>query len=231
MLHTAAEVAFEFTVDPSLDGHENMRRDSALLDRAEEGVASCRVYSWTGPWVSLGRFQNATRDLMDPDLIPWVMRPTGGKAVLHGHDITVGLAMPLDLVPASEGPRSLQRAYRFAIRPLVEALRACGVPAAMGEDTSFIRSGLSSADCFVGNSPNDVVHEQTGLKVCGCALRFTRQALLLQASIPIGPPLVEPALLFQEPHRDSPGNWQDERFAEALQQSLAAAVHTTVVGT
>ena len=41
--------------------------------------------------------------------------------------------------------------------------------------------------------------ERTGVKVCGCALRMTDRTVLLQASIPVGPPLIDPARVFAEP--------------------------------
>ena len=56
-----------------------------------------------------------------------------------------------------------------------------------------------------------------GRKVCGCALKFTRNAILLQASIPIGEPLVEPGLLFDQPAPPSKVSAIDShQFAEAL---------------
>src|SRR4051812_23191761 len=113
-----------------------MERDIRLLDSAENGVAGCRIYTWDGPWVSLGRFQSPDRDLVDPERSNWVMRPTGGKAVLHGHDVTVGLAVPLRLLDLT-GQRSLKAVYRLVIGPLVEGLRACGIPARLAEETQF----------------------------------------------------------------------------------------------
>ena len=72
-----------------------MARDAELLERAERGESAARVYSWDGAWVSLGRFQRPEKALLRSEEIDWVMRPTGGKAVLHGHDVTVGIALPL----------------------------------------------------------------------------------------------------------------------------------------
>ncbi len=206
-----------FTVEGKLDGHANMARDLELLDRAEAGSAGCRVYGWDGPWVSLGRFQSPDRDLVDPSHTNWVLRPTGGKAVLHGHDVTVGLAVPLDLLGLDKG--ALKAAYRAVVQPLVAGLRACGVAARLAEDTRWSGQGKKTADCFAFSSPNDVVDEATGLKVCGCALRLTDSAVLVQASLPNGRPLVRPesvirsaALTYRE--------WDSEPFAAALERAL-----------
>lgn len=204
-----------------------MAADCALLENAENGVGGCRVYSWTGAWISLGKQQVASRDLLDADLVSWVMRPTGGKAVLHGHDVTVGLALPLALL-VREGEtverlsRSVRTVYRRIASPLVSALNECGVKAALGEDTRFAGRGQRSADCFAHVSPNDIVDRQSGLKVCGCALRLTSSAVLVQASIPNGRPLVDPQRLFAVPQSVSPREWDSSGFAEALRKTLSS---------
>src|ERR1044071_8581320 len=105
------------------DGPFNMAHDARLLEQAERGVIGHRVYGWTGPWISLGCYQNPERDLLDSNLVPWVMRPTGGKAVLHGHDVTVGLTFPLVVLsdrsgePVEKLARSIKAVYRLAIDP------------------------------------------------------------------------------------------------------------------
>jgi lipoate-protein ligase A len=207
-----------FSEEPRLDGATNMRRDVELLDEAELGRSGCRVYSWAGPWISLGRYQSPERDLCDPDGVPWVIRPTGGKAVLHGHDVTVGMALCLEQLSIER--ISLKSVYRAIIGPLVDGLRACGVPARLAEETRFSGRGARTADCFAFSSPNDVVDDISGLKVCGCALRLTERAVLLQASLPCGKPLVRPetairnaALSYRE--------WDPANFAPALGESLS----------
>lgn len=188
------------------DGPTNMARDSDLLVAAEAGGASARVYGWDGAWVSLGRFQRADTSLLPSAPVQWVERPTGGRGVLHGHDVTVALAFPLfGLVPPTEW-RSIRAVYRAAIAPLVLALRECGVNAGLGEKLSReIRSGeLRSPDCFAAVSANDVVDLETGIKICGCALRLTETAVLAQCSIPAGPPLIDPAQVYVHA---APAHW------------------------
>src|SRR5476651_54050 len=116
-----------------------MRRDLVLLDAAENGQVGARVYGWDGVWVTVGRFQSPERDLEDSLSTRWVLRPTVGKAVLHGHDVTVGLAAPLALLDAD--PRSIKSVYRVVIAPIVAALRACGIAAALAEKTLFTHTG------------------------------------------------------------------------------------------
>jgi len=213
-------------LDGPLHGVTNMLRDSHLLEAAERGVAGCRVYSWKGPWVSLGKQQQAERDLLDPGVAPWVYRPTGGKAVLHGHDVTVGIAFPLDFLKPVDGDgahplsRSVRTVYRLVSKPLVQALNGCGLRVNLAEDTGFSGRGIRSADCFAHVSPNDIVDVDSGNKACGCALRLTARAVLVQASIPNGPPLIDPAALFDAPQVKFGKLWNSEPFANELAIAL-----------
>jgi lipoate-protein ligase A len=246
-------------------GPHNMAQDEELLNRAEQGVAGWRVYGWDGPWVSLGRFQIPQEALVDPEAVPWVMRPTGGLAVLHGHDVTVGLAAPLaqltgwadsEIEAQPDFGRSLKTVYRLAISPILQALRACGVPVVLGEEfwkaprlfdevkrerglggegsggngdlhsatpSSLRRERGASSDCFAAVSPNDVVDALTGLKVCGCALRVTRKAVLVQASIPAAEPLIDPSRIFASPAVIVHNAWDHLAFPTAFEAAVSAA--------
>jgi lipoate-protein ligase A len=202
----------EFTSEGLLDGRTNMDRDRELLRIADGGGIGCRVYGWDGPWVSLGRFQSPETDVVR-GFDNWVIRPTGGKAVLHGHDVTVGLAMPL---PA--GSRSVKLAFHAAVTPLIEALNACGLRCVLSESLGK-RSALeigTSADCFAGISPYDVVDLESGQKVCGSALHVTRRSLLLQASIPYTLPLVPPSSAIAGGVSFPVLPWDHTRFAFAM---------------
>ena len=214
-----------------LDGHVNMSEDARLLSIAEVGRPAWRVYGWDGPWVSLGCYQNASRDLLDPQLVPWVMRPTGGKAVLHGHDATVGLALPLSVLSDVSGfeveklARSLRTVYRISIAPIVVALRECGQPAVLGESLGRILKGNERvADCFAVTSPNDIVHEKTGMKVCGCALKLTQKAVLVQASIPATSPLIDPHRVFARPSLIPLSPWRHHEFPKAFESAMLELV-------
>ena len=205
------------STEPLLDGPTNMARDAALLHRAEtDGGSYARVYSWDGPWVSLGRFQKPERALKHPETTRWVMRPTGGKAVLHGHDVTVGVAASLKALGIDDN-KGTSVVYRAIVGPLVAALTAAGLPAVLAEGTGHVKSAGHTADCFAHVSPNDVVDPATGQKVCGCALRVTELAVLLQASVPVAGPLVDPGEVF-----DRPSAWHNrsgltlEQLADAL---------------
>ncbi|MBC8066275.1 MAG: hypothetical protein H7Y17_15705 [Chlorobia bacterium] len=193
-----------------------MAQDIKLLKLADQGIVAGRVYSWIGPWVSLGKFQKPEDVLASS--IPYVIRPTGGKAVLHGHDVTVGLAVPLAAIHCSS--RDVKKAYRSVCRPLIEALNGCGMEASLAEDTEHLHRGDRTADCFAFNSANDIVDIYTGKKVCGCALLMTQSALLIQASIPIGQPLINPKFAIRGASDYAAPQWDLSGLAVHLDEVL-----------
>jgi lipoate-protein ligase A len=205
-------VAVVFSQDADADGVANMARDVELLAQAERGVVACRVYGWTEPWVTLGRAQRPEIALIDPDSIPWISRPTGGAAVLHGHDLTVGLAFPIR--------RSVRDSYRIGSRPLIDALNASGVAAVLAETIGADDGDPRRIDCFAGSSANDIVDPSTRAKVCGCALRRTREAILIQASIPVREPMIVSSTVIRGGVPIRPASLDQGRFLETLQLAL-----------
>lgn len=158
-----------------------MGRDATLLEQANQGVAGARIYFWDSVWVTLGKSQKPEDALLDLS-VNNVIRPTGGAAVLHGHDLTIGLAMPLTDLGCSG--REVKKAFLGLTSPLLQALNQVGIPAVLGRDFSE-RLQESSPYCFGMKSDYDVLHADTGEKICGCAMKVTADAALVQASIPI----------------------------------------------
>jgi lipoate-protein ligase A len=73
-----------------------MAGDVALLEAFQRGEIppTLRVYQWASPALTYGVNQQLPPRLVDACNalgIPMLRRPTGGKAVLHGHDLTVAL--------------------------------------------------------------------------------------------------------------------------------------------
>ena len=93
-----------------------MAADLALLDAvAAGGPPALRVYQWSPPALSLGRFQ--PEDDVDHDAcrragVEVVRRPTGGRALLHGGDLTYAVAVrpPRDVAAVGRGGLPLARA-------------------------------------------------------------------------------------------------------------------------
>jgi len=117
-------------VDDAADGEWNMAVDRALLSAHAAGdlPPTLRLYRWSRPTVSLGRFQ----DLGDVDLdyceahgIGVCRRPTGGRGVLHDDELTYSV-----VAGVSDGlPRGVSASYRMLCGALVEAYRHLGIAA------------------------------------------------------------------------------------------------------
>ena len=162
-----------------------MAEDAALLRESRDdpqALPIVRIYAWDRPCVSFGRLQDesAVRDAY-PDL-PLVRRPTGGRAVRHGDDLTVSVAARLGDLPLERGNGVLPT-YRLIAASLIDAFRLCGTPAAFGEGCSPGRA--SAVDCFESAAPCDIVDSSAGRKLAGCAQRRAGVALLQQTSIPL----------------------------------------------
>lgn len=161
---------------------ENMARDAALLDRAREsGEAVFSVYSWERPALSLGRNQ-AALGFYDPAAIERegldvVRRPTGGRALLHWHEVTYSVTAPV-----SEG-EPLVTSYERINRILIRGLAAIGVEAIESAGgVSILPSG--DLPCFAAPARGELVVD--GKKLVGSAQFRERGALLQHGSILIG---------------------------------------------
>lgn len=203
-------MTFRLILDGPLGGAENMGRDVLLLDAAREEVASARVYSWRKTCVSLGKNQSPERALIDPSRTPWVERPTGGKAVLHGHDVTVSIAVPVD------GRPDLHAIYRRWTTPILEACEGLGLEMTLGENPT----DAEGEDCFAETGRFDFV-DRDGIKRAGCAMRVSRGGALLQASIPCRAPEVDADALIVGGRPSPPVlAWRSEGMANALAAAL-----------
>jgi lipoate-protein ligase A len=160
-----------------------MGADEALLSTAiRDGIASLRFYSWDGPWLSLGYAQAFAAEQL-PQLaragVGVVRRVTGGRAVLHGADLTYSLAAPEGLLP--DGVRA---SYGVVADGLLAALAELGVvadrsdPAARAPDARVF-------DCFARPAADEIC--LGGRKLSGSAQRRVAGALLQHGSIRLAP--------------------------------------------
>jgi lipoate-protein ligase A len=81
-----------------------MARDAALFEAFERGEIppTLRLYEWASPAITFGVNQRLPERLVQAAQqlrIPLFRRPTGGKAVLHGHDLTLALVANLPSAP------------------------------------------------------------------------------------------------------------------------------------
>jgi lipoate-protein ligase A len=164
---------------PPLAGAENMALDEALLERARKtGQAVFRVYTWAQPTLSFGRNQT-TRGAYDPKRaqdrgVAVVRRPTGGRSLLHHHEITYSVTAPLD----SGG--SLRESYARINRLLVDGLERLGVAVDVASPRE--RSLPPSASpCFERPAAGELVVDSR--KLVGSAQWRDEGAMLQHGSI------------------------------------------------
>ena len=166
----------------------NMALDEALLETVRQPEQSpvmiVRTYCWEVPTLSLGVHQavkdidflmafygknsdgsNKVRDV--------VRRPTGGRAILHGDDVSFSFTTndPALL------PQSLKASYVFLSRFVQQALGGLQLSVQASEQAGS-RDYLRSPVCFETHTPSDLL-AQSGDKLSGSA-QLRRQGGILQ---------------------------------------------------
>lgn len=172
-------VAWRFLDSGAADGVTNMAVDAALLDHARAtGECTLRVYAWSTPTLSLGRHERARGRFDAATLgragVDVVRRPTGGRALLHHHEVTYSVTAPVH-------GTSLTDSYHAINALLIEALALLGVRANEAE-----RRGAplrpQGAPCFAEPNRGELVAAGGG-KLVGSAQWRDGDALLQHGSI------------------------------------------------
>jgi len=160
-------------------GDWNMAFDRVLLEAVADGEAPVvRFYSWSRPTLSFGRMQRAPDDLLRRCAefgVMAVRRPTGGKAILHHHEVTFSIVAP------SAGLGSIIESYRVFARAIAAGLRTLGVESTLCEPREARRRG--DLLCFAAPAQCDL--EIGGKKLLGSAQARHGRALLQQNSLPL----------------------------------------------
>jgi lipoate-protein ligase A len=165
-------------------GAENMALDEALLEavRVEETpVLLVRTYAWIEPTLSLGVNQSM-RDVdillrryagrMGPSPVV-VRRPTGGRAILHGEDVSYAF------VTNASGllKQDVRTSYCLLTKLVRGALERLGIPSRFGEPANE-RDYVRSPACFETRTSADLLTDD-GRKLTGSA-QLRRSGGLLQ---------------------------------------------------
>jgi lipoate-protein ligase A len=166
-------------------GAANMSRDRELALLLERGEIppTIRVYGWEPPAVSIG-FHQREEDFDAARLarsgIHLVRRPTGGRAILHDHEVTYCAVMPLSLGP----PRAI---YRMLNEALLDGILAMGIPAALsgsGADLRRAYAGAEGIPCFSVSVKSEI--QVGGRKIVGSAQRRYGRTVLQHGSFLLG---------------------------------------------
>ena len=166
----------------------NMALDEALLDWHSEGKMPpvIRFYGWNPPTLSVGYFQKVEKEI-DMEAVKehglgFVRRPTGGRGVLHEHELTYSVIVSED---HPEMPKSVTEAYRVISEGILKGFHHLGLEAYFAvPKTVEERDALKnprSAVCFDAPSWYELVVE--GRKVAGSAQTRQKGVILQHGSI------------------------------------------------
>jgi lipoate-protein ligase A len=177
-------------VDGAIAGAVNMGRDEALLEL--QSVPTLRFYRWQNPTLSLGYFQNAA----DVDIAAArqrgcdvVRRSTGGKAILHEHELTYSLCAP-EVGALAGGPAAAMQAIH---QSFAKELGAQSEKDVFIRQQSALKSDIvGSAWCFEDSSPLDICLD--GKKLLGSAARRKNNWILFHGSLVLEVPSETPGI-------------------------------------
>jgi lipoate-protein ligase A len=158
----------------------NMATDLALLDQAgDRGGAVLRTYDWSRPSISFGR-NEPVRDAWDVDAMrsagyDVVRRPTGGRALLHGPEVTYSVTLPL--------PRGVpwRDAYDAVNARLADAIGRLGVPVTPIGTAAAPPVAPDGPACFAAPAAGELAVD--GRKVAGSAVWRSPAAYLQHGAI------------------------------------------------
>jgi lipoyl(octanoyl) transferase len=160
-------------------GWANMAIDQTLLERASVGERWLRLYGWAPSCLSFGRHEPAARRYDSSRIaalgLDVVRRPTGGRAVWHGREVTYTVTCP-------SGLGSLRESYLEIHRMIRDALRSLGVEADIAPRTT--PAAVDAGACFARPIGGEIM--VGGRKVVGSAQLRQGDALLQHGSILLG---------------------------------------------
>ncbi|WP_427137032.1 lipoate--protein ligase family protein [Psychrobacillus psychrodurans] len=166
----------------------NMAMDEALLDWHSEGLIPpvIRFYEWNPATLSIGYFQTVEKEI-DMDAVKrlglgFVRRPTGGRGVLHEHELTYSVIVT-ESYPSM--PATVTEAYRVISEGLLLGFQNLGLNAYFSiPNTDKQKENLKkpkSAVCFDAPSWYELVVE--GKKVAGSAQTRQKGVILQHGAI------------------------------------------------
>lgn len=165
-------------------GAWNMAVDEAILAAVSQGAQppTLRLYAWDPFCLSLGygqRASDADIDLLNEHGWHLVRRPTGGRAILHGDELTYSVALPMDHELAQG---DVVTSYRHLSQALMYALGELGIV-----PQSERQNGSSNRDngpiCFEVPSHYEITI--LGRKLIGSAQVRRKQGLLQHGTLPL----------------------------------------------
>lgn len=169
-------------------GYENMAIDEAIYLSCRQGTVppTLRLYGWQPPAVSLGYFQKI-EEAVDVQAcrgrgVDVVRRLSGGRAVLHDHELTYAVIAPENAHPFSPG---VLETYMAIGSCLLNALKGLGLNAQWVALRDKHRGAAfpkhDTASCFSAPSWYEITVD--GKKICGSAQKRGNGVFLQHGSI------------------------------------------------
>lgn len=163
----------------------NMAIDEAIATSVRNGSQppTLRLYEWDRLSVSLGLFQKVTdvnlQYCINND-IPIVRRPTGGRAILHGDELTYSFSSRNDGYFSC----GLLDAYRQLSIAFKKAFGKLGLETTMKRERESGRNLTRSPLCFQSKSYGEITFR--GEKLIGSAQKRWKSGFLQQGTILYG---------------------------------------------
>ncbi len=213
------------------DAAMNMAIDESVLIHHLQGEAppTLRVFRWSQPSISLGRFQSIEREILSEMCqqqgVALVRRPTGGRAVYHRDEFTYSI-----VTGKRYGvPPGVVAAYAYLAQGLLAALAILGVHAELSDERV---SKHPSAACFASSTQADLT--SGGFKLIGSAQVWNDRSAEFFAMLrfPNDTAREEALALYREKttplHAFVPGaTWDD--VADAFRAGCSAALQAEFV--
>jgi len=166
------------------DGASNMAVDCAILEAVAAGdqPPTLRLYGWAPFCLSLGygqRMRDVDLDALAERGWQLVRRPTGGKAILHGDELTYSLCLPLDH-PMADG--DVVESYRRISAGLLRALECLELCVQAHPQSERPRHANLGPVCF--ELPSHYEVSFGGRKLIGSAQLRRKGGLLQHGTLP-----------------------------------------------
>jgi len=170
-------------------GAWNMAFDKLMMDSVAAGTYEIviRTYGWDPACISLGRCQKLSSEIdldkLHRDGYDAVKRPTGGRAVWHGNEVTYSVIAPA-MHPFVSG--TISESLRKVNEPITRAMQLLGVDVEV-KSTDHHRIGrkVPLNPCFTSHSRYET-GTIDGRKLIGSAQLRSKDVFLEHGSILIG---------------------------------------------
>ncbi|MCB0278553.1 MAG: hypothetical protein KDD94_03575 [Calditrichaeota bacterium] len=160
----------------------NMAIDHSLASRfSPDSLPVLRFYGWVPHAITIGFHQN--KDAFNPDKIhesgiDFARRPTGGRAIFHGNELTYAIIHPLSL--------NKTELYRMSHMAFIDAFKELGFDLDYQRKQIDLNAAYKQNDsysCFANSAQFEVSLQQE--KVIGSAQRVYSHSILQHGSIMI----------------------------------------------